>query len=112
MSKRDQPVARPLKRSEYTVVFATRAAALRWRNLLATQRSAVVDAWDELTKEPLKITANNYPLKGELGLVRHGERTHERWQHKLAGGARLWLYVDKQTVYLVEVHTRHPNQTK
>ena len=39
---------------------------------------------------------------------------HERWQHKptAQGDARIWFYVDDGVVYLEQVHTRHPNQTK
>ncbi|GAB98002.1 hypothetical protein KILIM_094_00020 [Kineosphaera limosa NBRC 100340] len=37
-----------------------------------------------------------------------------RWQHKPTqeGTARVWFYVDGNTVYLEQVHTAHPNQTK
>ncbi|MFP3580549.1 hypothetical protein SB659_13320 [Arthrobacter sp. SIMBA_036] len=40
--------------------------------------------------------------------------SHDRWQHKptLKGTARLWFYVEGQIVYLEQVHTSHPNQTK
>ena len=39
---------------------------------------------------------------------------HDRWQHKPTahGDARIWFYVDDGVVYLEQVHTRHPNQTK
>jgi hypothetical protein len=38
----------------------------------------------------------------------------ERWQHKptLKGTARIWFFVEDRTVYLEQVHTSHPNETK
>lgn len=112
MSKRKQAVPRPIKKAEYTIVFATREAQTGWRDVLATQRNSVVDAWDFLTRHPLDSTPNNYQLKGELATVTHAGNTHDRWQHKLTGGARIWFYVEGQTVHLVDVHIRHPNETK
>ncbi len=111
MSKR-QAVPRPTKNAEFTIHFATKQAQDGWRDVLATQRNTVVDAWDRLTRRPLDPSPSNYQLKGELAVVIHAGETHERWQYKLSGGARIWFYVDGQSVYLVDVHTRHPNQTK
>jgi len=49
-----------------------------------------------------------------LGLVTHNGSTYERWQHKptLKGNARIWFFVVEQVVYLEQVHTHHPNETK
>lgn len=112
MSTREKAVPRPTKKAEYTIVFATRSAQAGWRDVLATQRNSVVDAWDFLTRRPLDSTPNNYQLKGELATVTHSGKTHGRWQHKLTGGARIWFYVESQHVYLIDVRTRHPNETK
>ncbi|MGL4176278.1 MAG: hypothetical protein ACRCSN_09385 [Dermatophilaceae bacterium] len=112
MSRRDQAVPRPTKKAEFTIVFATREAQVGWRDVLATQRNAVADAWDFLTRHPDRMTPTNYRLKGDLATVTRAGRAHDRWQHKLAGGARIWFYVDGQTVHLIDVHTRHPNETK
>lgn len=112
MSKRDQAVPRPTKKAEFTIVFATREAQLGWRDVLATQRNAVADAWDFLTRHPDARTPTNYQLKGDLATVTHAGSTHARWQYKLAGGARIWFYVDGQTVHLIDVHARHPNEPK
>ena len=46
----------PLKRAEVEIRFATREAEKGWTDLLATTRSAVVDAWDYLTATPLLQT--------------------------------------------------------
>lgn len=112
MSRSDKAVPRPLKKAEYTIVFATREAQAGWRDVLATQRNAVVDAWDFLTRHPLASSPSNYQLKGELSTLSHAGAVHERWQYKLTGGARIWFYVDGQNVYLIDVHTRRPNETK
>ena len=111
---RDTRVARPTKKSEYTILFASAGAERGWRDLVATIRGPLTDSWDFLTKTPVEHTPNNYPLKGELGTISHRGKNHVRWQHKPTrqGDARIWFYVDDQTVYLEQVHTAHPNQTK
>lgn len=49
-----------------------------------------------------------------MGTITRDGKVHRRWQHKptLKGSARVWLYVHEQTVYLEQVHTHHPNETK
>ncbi|WP_382304021.1 hypothetical protein [Herbiconiux sp. UC225_62] len=114
MVGKDIKVDRPTKGAEYEIRFASVQAQKGWRDLLATSRNALVDAWDFLTRTPLEVTPTNYPLKGALGIVtRHGDE-HERWQHKPTRqeDARIWFYVAGRVVYLEQVHTRHPNATK
>ena len=74
----------------------------------------MTDAWDFLTRTPQTPTPNNYRLRGELGIVTRAGHTYERWQHKptLKGNARIWFYVADHVVYLEQVHTHHPNETK
>ncbi|MCA1219103.1 hypothetical protein [Streptomyces sp. 8L] len=74
----------------------------------------MTDTWDFLTRTPLSATPTNYRLKGELGAVQRGETSYERRQHKptAKGTARIWFYVDERTVFLGQVHTSHPNETK
>lgn len=112
MTPKQQPVPRPTKKSEYRLVFGTRDAEKSWADLTATQLNALVDAWDFLTRTPHQRLPRNHPLKGDLATVTRNGTAHEQWQHELAGGARLWFYVDGRSVVLVQVHTRHPNQTK
>lgn len=111
---REMKVERPTKRSEYTIAFASVQAQKGWTDLRATIRNALADAWDFLTRTPLAETPTNYALKGELATIVRDGRAHQRWQHKptLRGDARIWFYVDGQTVYLEQVHTHHPNATK
>ncbi len=107
-------VERPTKKVEYELRFASVPAKRGWTDLQATIRNSLVDTWDFLTKTPRATTPTNYRLRGELGVVKRDGSTHERWQHKptLKGDARIWFYVADQVVYLEQVHTRHPNETK
>lgn len=74
----------------------------------------MAETWDFLTRTPLQTTPSNYRLEGPLAIIHRGGRDFERWQHKPTpkGGARVWFYVDGSTVYLEQVHTAHPNETK
>jgi len=107
-------VARPVRTDEYTIVFATRSAEQGWRDLVATQRNAVVVAWDRLTTDPISEDLTCHALRGQLGVVTHGGRDWIRRQFELKRGARIWFVVDEgdRVVHLLDVHTRHPNQTK
>lgn len=111
---KDNLVARPTKKTEYTLRFATVGARKGWRDLVATIRSPMVETWDFLTKTPTSVTPTNYPLRGELGGVTRNGSNFQRWQHKptVQGDARIWFYVDKGEVFIEQVHTHHPNQTK
>lgn len=113
MSK-ETKVLRPTKKSEYELRFASREAQKGWRDLSATIRGPLADAWDFLTRSPLTETPTNYPLKGKLSVATRGGASYQRWQHKPTrkGDARIWFYVDRNVVYLERVHTSHPNETK
>lgn len=111
---KSERVHRPVKKSEYEIRFATTQAQKGWMNLTATVCGPLADTWDFLTRNPYEVTPTNYRLKGELSSITRGGSTFDRWQHKPTrqGDARIWFYVDGQSVYLVDVHTHHPNQTK
>ncbi|WOC12420.1 hypothetical protein [Gordonia sp. MP11Mi] len=114
MGKQDETVPRPPKKSEYAIKFASAGAKKGWRDLAATIRSPLADAWDFLTRTPTRETPTNYPLRGDLARVTRNAQTHDRWQHKPTskGDARIWFYVQDHTVFLEQVHTNHPNDTK
>lgn len=111
---KEAQVPRPTRKSEYTICFASVSAQKGWRDLTATIRGPLADSWDFLTRTPTERTPTNYPLKGELGTIARGGKSYVRWQHKptAQGDARIWFYVDGQTVFLEQAHTKHPNQTK
>ena len=112
--KKGEPVPRPPKKVEYEIRFGTTEAQKGWRDLVATMRNPMAETWDFLTRTPLSTTPTNYPLKGEIGAIERGGKSHQRWQHKptAKGTARIWFYVDDRTVFLEQVHTSHPNETK
>jgi hypothetical protein len=111
---KSEKVERPTKKSEYELRFASVSARRGWTDLKATIRNPLVDTWDFLTRTPQMETPSNYRLRGELGLVQRDDSTYERWQHKptLKGDARIWFYVVEKVVFLEQVHTSHPNETK
>lgn len=113
-AKKGELVPRPPRRVEYDVRFATSEAQKGWRDLVATIRNAMTESWDFLTRTPLDTTSTNYRLKGELATISRGGTRHERWQHKptAKGTARIWHFVHERTVYLEQVHTSHPNETR
>lgn len=112
MTPKREVVPRPRRSTEYALIFATRQAEKCWLDLVATQRNAVVAAWDFLTRTPLDRLPGNHRLRGSLSVVTHEGQEHEQWQHELSNGARIWFYVTGQDVLIVQVHTHHPNQTK
>ena len=117
-AKKGEPVARPSKKADYQITLDTREAVKGWTDLLATQRSSVVDAWDFLTADPTRRTAKNDQLRGDLALVTANGKTHQRWQHELSGGARIWYYIEGKEVHIriaalttptrPSSHTTHP----
>ncbi|SDJ99744.1 hypothetical protein SAMN05428985_102195 [Nocardioides sp. YR527] len=113
-AKKSAAVPRPVKKTEYEIKFATTDAQKGWRDLVATIRNPMAEAWDFLTRTPMTMTPTNYRLKGDLGTVHRNGASHERWQHKptAKGTARIWFYVHEHTVFLEQVHTSHPNETK
>lgn len=111
---RSGKVDRPIKKSEYDIVFASRQAEKGWTDLRATMRNALADSGDFLTRTPLAEGPLNHPLRGGLGTVAYGGEQYDRWQHKPTrqGDARIWFFVIGRVVHLEQVHTRHPNETK
>lgn len=107
-------VVRPVRTTEYTIVFGNRSAEQGWRDVVATQRNAVAAAWERLTTDPLTEDLACHALRGELGSVTHSGRVWVRRQYELRRGARLWFTVDEaqMVVHLLAVHTHHPNATK
>lgn len=114
MAGKGELVPRPPKKIEYEIRFATTHAKKGWNDLAATIRNSLADSWDFLTRTPMANVPTNYPLKGGLRTITRDGKTYERWQHKptLKGTARIWFYVGGRTVYLEQVHTSHPNETK
>lgn len=66
---KDVQVERTTKRTEHRLVFATHQAQKGWRDLRATKLNALADAWDALTREPVRNDPICHPLKGDLATV-------------------------------------------
>jgi hypothetical protein len=111
---KNKRVPRPTKKSEYEILFASNSAQKGWQDLKATRLNDLVEAWEFLTRNPTVISPLSSRLRGELGQVNVAGSSFDRWQLKLSStyGARIWFYVDGKTVFIEEVHTRHPNETK
>jgi hypothetical protein len=61
MGKGSREVPRPRKKVEYAIRFGTRDAEKGWSDLCATQRNALADAWDFLTRTPTERRPDNHP---------------------------------------------------
>ncbi len=111
---RSERVERPIKKSEYLVVFGSSNAQKGWRDLIAVRLNGLADAWDYLTRTPHLEGPLCSPLKGDLAAISREGESFQRWQLKLSStdGARIWYYVHKNFVILEQIHTNHPNQTK
>ncbi|GIH72384.1 hypothetical protein Mth01_46370 [Sphaerimonospora thailandensis] len=110
---------RPLKRSEYEIVFITRQAEKGWRDCLATARNAVVDAWERLTTAPTREDERLYRLKADYATGTYSGRTYDRYQYKITNGGRLWYFVDATPtgkvvgrVLLERCEPGHPKETE
>lgn len=77
MAKGKGSVPRPVKKTEYTIQFATQQAQKGWTDLVGTTRNAIVDAWDFLTRTPMASSDRNHQLKGELATVAVAGTRHD-----------------------------------
>ncbi|MFV2144336.1 hypothetical protein [Isoptericola sp. G70] len=111
-------VPRPTRKNEYDLYFASRDAERGWQDLRATVLNPLATAWDHLTRTPRDRSERCHEMKADLAYIHRDGKQHERWQYELPGGARIWYWViapaDRRPgqVWLEQVHTRHPNQTK
>jgi hypothetical protein len=111
---KDQPVPRPVKKSEFAIYFLSRSAEKAWLNLVAVRRNDLVEAWEILTSFPLTPSSRCSPMRKHLAIVSYEGASYRRWQLKLSltDGSRIWYFVVGQTVRVEKVFTSHPNQTK
>ena len=119
MGKRGEPAKRPTKSTEFEVLFITSDAVKGWRDLTATAKNALADAWDCLSRTPLNESERQYKLRAGLGSVAYKGVTYDRWQYKVTNGARIWYLVDQQasdkhrgSVLLERVSPTHPKETE
>lgn len=91
---RSERVDRPLKRTEYELVFISRQAEKGWRDCLAVARNALIDAWDRLTTEPTREDDRLYRLKADYATGTYAGVVFDRYQYKSTNGGRLWYFVE------------------
>ncbi|MCU1482929.1 MAG: hypothetical protein JWQ19_3715 [Subtercola sp.] len=118
--KRDIPVPRPLKGSEYEIFFGSASAERGWGDLKAVAKNALADAHDYLRIHPALFDSSRcYRLKGDLAVVIVDGVELPQWQYKVTDGARIWYVVDEPTakskkrgrVVITRAVTGHPNET-
>ena len=89
MTPKKETVTRPLRRSEFEIIFGTSNARKGWIDVLAVQRNTVVQAWERLTLDPLANDSTCHGMKADLEFVAHKGATHRRRQYELSNGARI-----------------------
>ena len=57
-----------------------------------------MDCYDQLTKDPLRESHDQYRLSDDLSTAQHEGVALEQWQYKISGGARVRYLVDKKPV--------------
>ena len=65
--RKGELVPRPSKKVEYDIRFASAGAKKGWRDLVATMRNPMADAWDFLTRTPDGKHSHQLPPKGGAG---------------------------------------------
>jgi hypothetical protein len=100
--------------SGWVLRYADRRAELGWKSVVAQARGSATEAWEQLTRDPRRITQRQHRLKGALRSGRYRGRTLEQWQYEVTGSGRLWYLVDddERTVWLVHAGTGHPKATE
>ncbi|MCY7403172.1 MAG: hypothetical protein LH475_00810 [Cryobacterium sp.] len=118
--KRGALVPRPVKITEYEIVFSSAQAERGWTDLKTVGRNALADAYDYLTAHPaLYDAAHCYQLKGDLEGVLVDGVALPQWQYKVTNGARIWYVVDEPNakakklgrVIITNAVTGHPDET-
>jgi hypothetical protein len=107
-------VPRPSRKLPYKIFFASNKAEKGWESLKANRLNDLADAWEYLSNKPLHRSDYAYPLKGKLGKISRAGIEYDRWQLKLShrDGSRIWYWVEDGNVFIEQVHTSHPNETK
>ena len=99
--------------SGWVLRFASRAAEVGWKNVVAQARGNAAEAWEHITRNPRRTTERQHRRKGQLASGRYQGRWMEQWQYEVTSGGRLWYLVDAaaKTLWLVHAGTGHPKVT-
>jgi hypothetical protein len=109
-----RPVPRPYRKSDFEIFFTSPKTEKKWNDLFATRRNDLTSAWEFLTDNPTRETALFSEMDGKLATVEFEGMLYQRYQLKLSltHGSRIWYFIVGNHVFIDEVFTSHPNQTK
>lgn len=123
--ERGTPVPRPHKNSDYRILTMGPGVEKGWRDCVAAARSAMSDAWDQLTEAPTEQAPRQYQLRGDDAYANYQGARLPQWEYKITNGGRLIYLVDDSpvldaagrkrfagTVYIVEASAKHPKWTE
>jgi hypothetical protein len=110
VSGRGDDVARP---RPWSFVFADRATARGWAELVRQAPANADRAWVAITSDPQRTDHRQHQLKGSLSTASHDGVSLPQWQCEVTGGGRVWYLVDVKARRIVMTHagTRHPGAT-
>lgn len=116
MSKRGGRVPRPPnpKRGEWDLRFVKKAAGDNWNQASNQWGTNCSVAWDELTKDPRRVTSRQHQLEAGFAFIERDGKRLEHWQYELTGGARIHYSIDdeRRIVWFEAVHLGHPKHTE
>lgn len=113
----DDLVGRSGEQAAYRIVFISREAETGWKDGLAADRAAIVDAWERLRTAPAREDGHQVcRLKARLALGLHRGQALHRYLYVLAGGGRIWYFIDHASrttatagqVLIEDVHIARP----
>jgi hypothetical protein len=109
-----RPVPRPYRKSDFEIFFTSPKTEKKWNDLFASRRNDLTSAWEFLTNSPTRETPLFDELDGNLATVEFEGMLYQRYQLKLSltHGSRIWYFIVGSHLFIDEVFTSHPNQTK
>lgn len=113
-AKRGELVPRPPKKIEYEIRYATADAAKGWQGPRCNDPQSASRGLGLSDANPPGQDTNQLPAARRTRHDHPRGQNPRALQHKptLQGTARIWFFVEDRTVYLEQVHTSHPNETK
>jgi len=111
-SQRGEQVPHPAA-GRWTLRFADDKTAKGWRDIKATARNNLAEAWVWLTNDPRHHTSRQHQLRSDLATGVMDGKTLEQWQYEVTSGGRLRYLIDDatKTVWLVQAKAGHPKDT-
>jgi len=113
MAKRRRRVAPPPRVPEWDFHYLDMAAEDGWGELSNQAPGPTRDAYEQVRRDPRRISGRQHQLRGELMTKTIGGVVMEQWQYEVTGGARIWYAIDDRAHTLILTHAGvgHPRQT-